>query len=339
MTMSSPRTYSPSSPGTYVGAKSRLREEIRNPYIPSHDVRIRWDNIAIVAVAIIVSIFALPQVLKLAAPTKPAIQMLTPPKHVKKVPTDPSMTMDDASNHVEQARSELAAGRFEAALTALDPIPESLIEDSGAGDLSSDIIKSQGRWITFDHMLQQAVIDQRWGDASELLKSIAAIAPLNSAQQQTSRMVAEKISSVNQRLSQINTKLAEGGDPRSAYIEAKQGFADTQDRRFEELMATLKQMIAKNDANAKPLTATNTSAKTQSSSNSNNASSSSSTSSTNNSQSANNSNSLNTILNGGNTSTTATGGTNDQLLKQLMQLLGTSMNQNSNSADDTLNTM
>jgi hypothetical protein len=146
--------------------------------------RVKWDNIAIIAVAVLACIIVVPMLLKLGS-HKPG----APVKAAKLHRTDPddgvvksTMSLSQAQDLVEQARVAMNEGRFDDATALLSGIAGPVSDESGASSLRDQVARRMAEHDDLIADLAKAVETENWDVVLTTIAQIKSLAPLTQEQ-------------------------------------------------------------------------------------------------------------------------------------------------------------
>ncbi len=160
-------------------------------------VRVKWDNVMIVLIGVVVAAFAVVGILLYSdSSSKPAAKdPATAP--TQEQPAERSiedtatgtLSLDDAIAVVEEVRTLMTEGRWDEASDRLELIPVDLRDASGATVAQQELDDRRASHDQLRDQLEAAVEARNWTGAQTLLKQLSALAPLNEELTATQELV------------------------------------------------------------------------------------------------------------------------------------------------------
>jgi hypothetical protein len=157
------------------------------PLCPATRVRVRWENVMIVLIGVVVASFAVMGILISQAPesstsapgSEPARKIPAPSAPFEDSVPASTLTLDDSLGLVEEARSLAGEARWDEATDRLDAVPAEYVTESGADTLRVELEATRAQHDRLRAEIVAAVEARRWDDADRLLVQIAGIATLD----------------------------------------------------------------------------------------------------------------------------------------------------------------
>ena len=211
-------------------------------------LKIRWDNIAIVAVAIAVIGAGVPLLMHMSAPPAPAAHASTPAPTSTPKPeaTGPTFTLEQANERVAQARQLMLAGEFEKAQELVIDIGGAISDQSGASILRNEIATRQANFAQFMDDARTAHDAGKWSDALRAIAGAEKLAPLPEDLQRIDRH-SRSMQLQDQTARRINA-LVHDGKLNDAREQAHHALMQFNNERFTKLLAMVEHKIKAREA-------------------------------------------------------------------------------------------
>lgn len=221
--------------GTGYGAQRDKRLAV-NPYTVQYRYRLRWDNMLIALVAVVICFIAVPFILKGNPSSQARPTQVTDMRN--KIPSDPSITLEQAITIVDGARKKLRLGQFEQASAMLARIPESLLVDSGAEALGDDIARLSAKYNQLSNEAFDYADKEMWDRVASNLAEIKRIAPLNDELRALQLRLDAAMKP--QEAYKLAQNLMNAGELARALATAQYAYNKTHDAQLAQLIAQIK---------------------------------------------------------------------------------------------------
>jgi hypothetical protein len=213
---------------------------VANPYAPTEQVRVRWDNLLIVAMAVLACALAVPLLLDVKIPLGGQAKPTQAPSETDESTTTPlTMSEAEALDIVARAQSALDSGDFTQAEQLVAEIPAELAMTVGAVDLDNEIARRATLFATHSTAAQAAADNGDWRAVEPELAQAAKVAPLTADLAALRREAVTRIAELDAL--DAAAALLESGALADAHEAAQRGYAKYQSEGFAELLAKVEQ--------------------------------------------------------------------------------------------------
>lgn len=246
------------------GAQPDLRLlpfDTANPYAPSHQYRMRWENLAVIALVLVAAALAVALVYGLARDARQSAPGTGADDRVRRIATpiadtpsstEPAMTASQADRLVAEARVAMLAGRFDEADRLLADVDGDVGDASGASAVRDENANRHARFQAHARELLNLVAQRRWSDAHARAVAARKLAPLPPKLAQADRRAVREMRAASV-LAQAS-ELSDQGDTAAALALAQSGYTTYRTPALADLVAELAGVLAQQSTPGGPST-------------------------------------------------------------------------------------